>query len=383
MDARSGTSSDIAHRVPKRVEQKDARVPGLRLRIGARRSTWVLICKIGRHPSRHTLGHFPAMTRAEARAEALRIKAALASGADPAVRALRNAQAFGDVCEDYFRDIKRRGLRSARETERDTRRDLRAWWHRPVDRLERADILRLVRDVTDNRSPAAAHHAFSYCSRILNWCVEQGLIKHSPCYGLRPSRLIGEKQPRRRILNDDELRALWIVAGTLGTAGVFVKVLLLTGQRRGEVAGMRWSEIHNGLWVIPAARMKSKREHTVPLVPEVRALLDSLPRFTSASKADYVFTNDGRRCLRGFDHVKNRIDALMPPGTPPFTIHDIRRSVRSSLAELGVSDTVAELVIGHTQKGLLKTYNLYRYESEKRAALELWGARLMQIVSSF
>jgi integrase len=176
---------------------------------------------------------------------------------------------------------------------------------------------------------------------------------------------------------------LWIVAGTLGTAGVFVKVLLLTGQRRGEVAGMRWSEIHNGLWVIPAARMKSKREHTVPLVPEVRALLDSLPRFTSASKADYVFTNDGRRCLRNFDHVKNRIDALMPPGTPPFTIHDIRRSVRSSLAELGVSDTVAELVIGHTQKGLLKTYNLYRYESEKRAALELWGARLMQIVSSF
>ena len=107
------------------------------LHIGARRSTWVLICKIGRHPSRHTLGHFPAMTRAEARAEALRIKAALASGADPAVRALRNAQAFGDVCEDYFRDIKRRGLRSARETERDTRRDLRAWWHRPVDRLER------------------------------------------------------------------------------------------------------------------------------------------------------------------------------------------------------------------------------------------------------
>ena len=170
---------------------------GLRLRIGARRSTWVLICKIGRHPSRHTLGHFPAMTRAEARAEALRMKAALASGADPAVRALRNAQAFGDVCEDYFRDIKRRGLRSARETERDTRRDLRAWWHRPVDRLERADILRLVRDVTDNRSPAAAHHAFSYCSRILNWCVEQGLIEHSPCYGLRPSRLIGEKQPGR------------------------------------------------------------------------------------------------------------------------------------------------------------------------------------------
>lgn len=72
MDARSGTSSDIAHNVPKRREVRDARVPGLRRRIGARRSTWVLICKIGRHASRHTIGHFPAMTRAQARAEALR-----------------------------------------------------------------------------------------------------------------------------------------------------------------------------------------------------------------------------------------------------------------------------------------------------------------------
>ena len=89
-----------------------------------------------------------------------------------------------------------------------------------------------------------------------------------------------------------------LLRGRSGRRACSSRSSLLTGQRRGEVAGMRWSEIHNGLWVIPAARMKSKREHTVPLVPEVRALLDSLPRFTSASKADYVFTNDGRRCLR-------------------------------------------------------------------------------------
>ena len=374
MDARSGTSSDIAHNVPKRREVRDARVPGLRLRIGARRSTWVLICKIGRHASRHTIGHFPAMTRAQARAEALRVKAALAAGKDPAVRPFWNGQKFGEACEQYFRDIKRRGLRSARETERDMRRDLRAWWHRPVDRIERADVLHLVRRVTDNRSQAAAHHAFSYASHILNWAVEQGTIRHLPVAGLRPSKLIGPKTMRTRVLHDDEIRSLWITAGTLGTAGVFVKVLLLTGQRRGEVAGMRWSEIHNGLWVIPAARHKSKREHTVPLVAEVRALLDSLPRYVS-TKTDFVFTLDGKRALRGFDHIRRRL-----PGEG-WTLHDLRRTAKSGMSASGVRAEISERVLGHSMPTLIRTYDRHDYLDEKRAALQAWAERLRLIVS--
>lgn len=159
------------------------------------------------------------------------------------------------------------------------------WWHRPISAIDRQDVLHLIDEIL-GRSSWAALHAFSYCSRLFSWAVERGIIKHSPCYGLRPSRLIGPKQPRERVLTDDELRALWNAGGQLGyPAGPFIRMLILTGQRRGEVAGMRWSEIHSGLWVIPAARMKMKTQHVVPLVPEVRALLDGLPRIN-----DFVFT---------------------------------------------------------------------------------------------
>jgi integrase len=127
---------------------------------------------------------------------------------------------------------------------------LARWWHRPISAIERADVLHLI-DAILARSSWAAHHAFSYISRLFGFAVERGIVAVSPCYGLRPSRLIGPKPPRERTLDDAELRALWIKPGELAyPGGPFIKMLILTGQRCGEVAGMRWSEIHNGnLWV--------------------------------------------------------------------------------------------------------------------------------------
>ena len=372
MDARLPTADDVAQKRPKRREQRDKQVPGLRLRIGKRQRTWVLICRMhGGHASRHRLGHYPAMSVKEARAEALRIKAALAAGKDPSVRLLRSRQTFGAVCEDYFIDCRRRGLRRAGEVERDTRRDLARWWHRPVAAIDRQDVIHLVRD---GRTNWAAHHTFSYASRLFSWAVERGIIKHSPCYGLRPSRLIGEKRPRERVLSDDELRPLWIRTGELGhPRGTFVRMLILTGQRRGEVAGMRWSEIHNGnLWVIPAARMKSKRPHTVPLVPEVRALLDALPRF---GDCDLVFTTDGKRPINSFHHIRKRL-----PGDG-WTLHDIRRTVRTGLSALRIPAETAERTIGHGPTGLQRVYDRHDFLVEKAQALSAWATHLMRIVN--
>jgi integrase len=343
------------------------------LRIGARRSTWVLICRVNgrRRPSRHTLGHFPIMTRAQARSRALEIKAAIASGRDPLLRPVRGAQTFGDVCEKgYFPDIKRRGLRAARETERDTRRDLARFFHRPIDRIGREDILHLVRDILDRRGASAARHAFSYASRVLNWALEQGIIAHSPVQGLKPSRLVGPKPARERILDEKELRELWVAAGKLGyPSGVFIKVLLLTAQRRREVSDMRWSEIHSGqLWVIPASRNKSGREHAVPLVGAVRELLDSLPRIN-----EFVFTH-GRGPIRNFGLIRKRL-----PGDG-YTLHDLRRTARSFMSALGVRIEVAEKVLGHSLGSLVRVYDRHDYLDEKREALEAWSNRLLRVV---
>jgi integrase len=371
VDERSEIDVVGAQERPKRVEQRDNRVPGLRLRIGARRSTWVLICRLhGRRPSRHTLGHFPIMTRAQARSRALEIKAAIASGRDPLLRPVRGAQTFGDVCQSFFKDIDRRKLRAARETERDTRRDLARFFHRPIDRLERADVLHLVRDILDKRGASAARHAFSYLSRVLNWSLEQGIIQHSPVQGLKPARLIGPKPARERILDEAELRALWIAAGKLGTAGVYVKTLLLTAQRRREVSDMRWSEINGALWVIPSSRNKSGREHAVPIVPAVRELLDSLPR-----NSEFVFSYGGRGPIRNFGLIRKRL----PPGD--WTLHDLRRTARSSMSALGVRIEVAEKVLNHSLGSLIGVYDRHTYASEKLAALEAWAERLMRILS--
>jgi integrase len=154
-----------------------------------------------------------------------------------------------------------------------------------------------------------------------------------------------------------------------------VRLMLLTGGRRNEVARATWAEFSEDTWTVPAERMKNRTAHVVPLTPAMKELLGECPRC-----GPFVFSYDGWRPVNSWDHAKKKIDALMPPGTAAWRIHDCRRSVRSGLAALGVSDTVAELVISHTQKNLIKTYNLYRYESEKRAALELWAERVRVIV---
>jgi integrase len=369
MDARSENAESAAHNVPKRREVPDKQVPGLRLRIGKRSRVWVLIARFpGQHPTRHKIGDDALMTRSEARAEALRWKAAIAQGKDPGVRVASSSNTFGDVCEDYFRDCRRRGLRRAREVERDMRRMFRGWWHRPIAAIQRGDLLHLI----GQHQSWAAHHAFSYASRLFGWALERGIVDRSPCHGLRPSRLIGPKQPRERMLTDDELRALWAAAGQLECrAGTFISILILTGQRRGEVAGMRWSEIStvpNGtvVWTIPASRTKSKRSHTVPLVPEVMALLAGLPRVN-----EWVFG----RALRGFDHIRKKL----PAGD--WNIHDLRRTARSGMAACGVLDEVAERVLNHAPARLVATYNRHRYEAEKRGALLAWSDRVHEIVT--
>ena len=181
-------------------------------------------------------------------------------------------------------------------------------------------------------------------------------------------------------------------------------MLALTGQRKSEVAEARWSEIDltRKLWTIPAERMKADAAHVVPLSDDVIAILGSgkndkvcgLPRF---KKGDYLFsTTFGKKPVNGFSKAKERLDKRMlrswralgrvsgkdrrKAQIEPWVIHDIRRTMRTGLSALPVSDLVRELVIAHTKPGLHKVYDQHAYREEKRHALELWAARLRNIV---
>jgi integrase len=291
------------------------------------------------------------------------------------------------VAESFFTHIQRQKLRRAGEVMRDIRREfVTRWGTRPITDITRADVLAVIDHTVGRGAFWQAHHLLSYATRLFDWAIERGVygIEHSPCDRIRPAKLIGTKEPRTRILGNDELRALWRATERLNyPMGPLVKVLILTGQRRSEVAHARWSEIDLGhrVWTIPHERMNAKATHVVPLNEEMIALLEHLPRF----EGDHVFsTTLGDRPVSGFSKWKIRLDTVMTNElgrtAPGWVLHDIRRTMRTHLSALPVTDLVRELVIGHRKPGLHKVYDQHAYLDEKRHALDLWAARLRGIV---
>ena len=163
-------------------------------------------------------------------------------------------------------------------------------------------------------------------------------------------------------------------------ARLVLKMILLTGQRPGEVSGMTWDEIDADLWTIPAERMKGREPHTVPLCPMALAVLDQARVYLSGSP--FVFQSDkkpGSPIIR--QSVTRAVkDNLEKFGTEPFTPHDLRRTLRTMLAKLKVDEIVAEKVLGHKLAGMLAVYNRHPYEKEKRQALTRWENELAKII---
>jgi integrase len=192
--------------------------------------------------------------------------------------------------------------------------------------------------------------------------------------------LIGERKPRQRVLTDTELKAFWHATEAMGYPfGLLFQLLLLTGCRKMEIGGARWSEVDEdkALLTVPPERFKSEAQHLVPLSGSALAILKTLPHF---EKGDFLFSSTfGDRPVTGFAGAKERLDALMGSELKPWRIHDLRRTVRTRLAGLRIADVVAEMVIGHGKRGLGRVYDQHRYIDEMREALELWANKLRDI----
>jgi integrase len=171
--------------------------------------------------------------------------------------------------------------------------------------------------------------------------------------------------------------AVWKAAEAIGWPfGPAVKLMALTGQRRGEIAGMRWGEIDLDakIWTLPAARAKNNREHVVPLSDSAIAILTALPRVHS--REGFVFTLNGAQPVSGFFQAKRRLDAALPSDMPAFTLHDLRRTFASGCARLGIAVHVVEAALNHksgTIRGVAAVYNKYSYDVEKRACMQAWA----------
>jgi integrase len=262
---------------------------------------------------------------------------------------------------------------------------------RVASEIKRSDVIAMLEAIDAGSGPYMAAKALALASSVYRFGVTRELVESSPCHLIKPSDFVGEMAPRQRVLMDSEIALVWqATRGNIRTgiestypAGPFARLLLLTAVRRSEAAHMTWAEIDldNALWVIPAHRTKSGTLHEVPLSGMAVDLLRSLPRFAG----NFVFSaNGGRAPIKGFGRFKATIDAraaeLVPPGLANWRFHDLRRTARTNLASLGVTPFIAELVIGHQQQGVHRVYDVHRYQTEKRDALERWASKLRTII---
>jgi integrase len=243
-----------------------------------------------------------------------------------------------------------------------------------IEEIKRSDIARLVDKVTEEQGPGAARSCLAVTRRVLNYHAGRADDFRPPVLSELARDLKATK--RARILNDDELRAIWKAAGaSAGPFGALVRFLLLTGARRNEALHMRWSELNGGGsdWVLPAARNKIKVDLVRPLSGAAMSVLDGLPRI-----GDAIFTLNGERAIGGLSDLKRQLDEAS--GVRGWTLHDLRRTARSLMSRAEVPREHSEQCLGHVIRGTEGTYDRHDYYKEKQRAYDRLSALIGRIV---
>lgn len=331
---------------------------GVRVSQGGTKSFVVMY---GKRRQLRTLGRYPAMSLSEARIEAKRAQADMAIDvvADPAVAP---SISFTKAREKFLADsASRTKPRTVEEYGRLLNRHFD--FEKDLGAVTRTDVVDCLEQIKDR--PAEKQHAFVAIRTMMNWCRKRGLLETSPV-----PPLTFKSQPRERVLSDDELRAVWQRAEDVGYPyGVIVQLLILTGQRRGEIAGLRRSWLEDDLVVFPAGFVKNSREHRLPLGQGARTVIASIPETT-----DLLFPSrlDDEKPFNGWSKCKREFDR--PLDVPPYTLHDLRRTYSSNLARLGVPIHVTEKLLNHasgTISGIAAVYNRHSYAAEMREAVAM------------
>lgn len=388
----------------KRVEVPDEVVTGLYLVItptGAK--SWALRYRFAERPKKYTLGQFPAVPLAEARDLARDALVRIARGSDPAAeraakvaenQAARDAvvrqvrDRFETVADEFFTRYLAPKNRSADESKRIIDTVLvPAWGARPVTEIVKRDVIELLDSIMDRGTPYMANRVLALTRKMFNWLAdERGVIESSPVTGVKAP---GKEESRDRVLDDAELVLVMAAADLMGWPfGPLVKVLALTGQRRDEVAGMRWQDVDlsRSVWTIPAHVAKNGRIHDVPLAPSVVEIIKALPRIGDL----YMFSTTRTTPVSGFSRAKIKLDSIVAESrggepVPEWRLHDLRRTTASGMAQLGIAPHVVEKVLNHssgTIKGVAAVYNRHEYLEERRRALEAWANKVESLTKS-
>ena len=380
-----------------RIELRDAKVRGLVLRLtagGAASWSARVLAGGGKH-TRVSLGTYPAVSLADARKLAMDAMSRVHKGQDPvaekkAERAARKAALAERTVAERLAEwqaakASRWSDSYAAEVARLAEREIGpALGQKALRATKREDWTRMIAKKRQ-AAPAAAAHLYRVCASFLNHAEAEGWIELPMLPRKGASRSAPPPAPRDRALSDDELAAVWKASGgEPPKLRAFVRLLILTGCRREEAAGIATGEVDRAaaLWRLPAWRAKNNREHVMPLSDLALGELGAVwPEHGEEAGADWRLLGAGGGAFSGFSRLKARIDAAA--GIAPWRWHDLRRTCRTGLARLGVDRLHAERAINHVsgQSSLERTYDVHGYEAETIAALQRWQAHVASLVA--
>jgi integrase len=310
---------------------------------------------------RYTIGRWGEITLAQAREAARRLRAEKTLG-----RILPVSISLADARDEYLAQV-------------DVRENTRLHYTRNLSRMRGgrlSDIAAIdVHRIIDDLGDAAAHQAFAALRAFFNWCERRNYLERSPC-----ARILAPKptEARSRVLADDEIKAIWNACE--GTFGTIVRLLLLTGQRRGEIAGLRaeWVNFNDRTITLPPTATKNGRQHTFPFGSTAKSLLEE-----QSPTRGLLFPARGNpdTVLSGWSKSKRALDRAVP--LPAWTLHDLRRTFASNLQRLGVRIEVTERLLNHisgSHSGIVGVYQRHSYMNEMQSAVGQWEKRLAQIL---
>lgn len=374
----------------KRFEFKDDATPGLYLRVSSSKKVWFSRVRVAGTSKvcRITLGVYPEINLAAARKKAWQIYSAARNGVDPAEEKKAKARAIEarlreltvqELCHEFIEKYaKAVPLKPA--TIREYERQMRCYvipaiGNLKITSVEWRDLRPILDAINDRGSTIMANRVRALLSKLFNFAAERGLIGASPAAGLPK---YGKEVPRNRVLGEDEIRIFW--QGTENhlsqRMSAILKLCLVTGQRLGEVTGMKWTEIDmkKALWTIPGERTKNANIQILPLSDLAMTIIQEINR-----TSDFVFPGG-----KGRPHVNSMgkaMTTLRRATGLDFRPHDLRRTAATNLAALGCPELILKHLLNHSQSGnVTAIYDQYRYEKEKRFWLDKWGRKLGRIL---
>jgi len=358
---------------------------GVRVMKGGRK-TFVLMYRTGGRRRRMKLGTYPVLSLAEARRDAFGVLGAVERGEDPAEKRKqdRNAGTFEELAQLYL-EMHARPHKKAASIKEDTRilttYLLPAWGRRTFQSITRSDVIRLLDEIKFKRgAPVMANRVKALASTIFNFAARKALVPETfanPCTNVeQPTK----EKSRDRVLSDDEIKALWkdLESRAEPTASIY-RLVLLTGQRPGEVKAMRWPDIDGeDIWTIPATETKNHREHKVPLSSHALAIIEQLRPLSW--DGEFVFAAPTGGHIKWLQKMSQRIQKNVGFNFRP---HDLRRTCATNLSKLGVDDVTIATILNHSWplRHMTAVYNRWERLPEMSRALERWGAKLEAIVT--